>query len=619
MRRVALLATTLMAWLVLLPAPAYAADPGVVTDDPAGERAGSVTGFDGAGLSSVTAHLGSQAPADRAQRKARNVSLLGALKLEPFNQGVHGDVGGFKNLAFIGKWRSLCPGTGVDIIDISNPAAPAKVADTLHHQNTSMEDMEAITIGSRDVLAVGLQDCGNPGLSPGKSGLELFDISDPSHPQLLSFFDVDQFGANVVGIHELHLTQTPSGRSLALASVPDLEALTSDEQGRGGTGDLLMIDISDPAHPTLAGEWGVLDEPTLGLEFYLSVRQGGDARTLLHSVRPNQNGTLAYLSYWDAGVILLDVTNPGSPQFLGRTVYPQGAEGNAHSVDQARGGNILVQADEDFSPFELQFTSSAFSGTKPAVEGAFTAPIVNLPGRAMAGQVVFVGRGCPAGSITGTNPEDPYLANPAGKIALIERGACRFDNKIGRAQLAGATGVIVFNSAAGGEGLVLMGGENPVTLPDGTVVSITIPGVFVQRSTGMLLKAAPAPVTVRAEARFNGWGFLRIFDIKDPAHPVQVGSFATPNTNNPDVATTGTFSVHNPEVRGNTIYASWYNDGLRVIDISQPSAPREIGSWTGAGAPDEAPLVNLWGVAVLGDLILVSDRNFGLYVLKQVP
>lgn len=94
MRRVALLATVLMAWLVLLPAPAYAADPGVVTDDPAGERSGSGTGFDGAGLSSVTAHLGSQAPADRAQRQARNVSVLGALKLEPFNQGVHGDVAG---------------------------------------------------------------------------------------------------------------------------------------------------------------------------------------------------------------------------------------------------------------------------------------------------------------------------------------------------------------------------------------------------------------------------------------------------------------------------------------------------------------------------------------------
>jgi hypothetical protein len=34
------------------------------------------------------------------------------------------------------------------------------------------------------------------------------------------------------------------------------------------------------------------------------------------------------------------------------------------------------------------------------------------------------------------------------------------------------------------------------------------------------------------------------------------------------------WSVHNPEVRGNTLFASWYSDGVRIIDISKPSAPR---------------------------------------------
>lgn len=214
----------------------------------------------------------------------------------------------------------------------------------------------------------------------------------------------------------------------------DLEALTSDDAGKGGTGDLLIVDISNPASPTLAGEYGVLDDSGLGLDFYLSARQGADARTLLHSPRANADGTRAYLSYWDAGVIILDIANPASPVRLGRTTFRAGDEGNAHSTADAREGSLLVQADEDFSPFHLEFTSTAFSGTRPAVEAAFTPPIVNLPGRAMTGEVVNVGRGCPTGSIDGTNPEDPYLADPAGKIALIERGACRFDHKIARAQ-----------------------------------------------------------------------------------------------------------------------------------------------------------------------------------------
>jgi hypothetical protein len=101
----------------------------------------------------------------------RNISLVGALKLQPFNEKAHADVAGYKNLAFIGKWGDVCTGMGVDIIDISTPSTPVKIAATLTHANTSAEDMNAIQIGSRDVLAVGLQECGATP-AQGKSGLD---------------------------------------------------------------------------------------------------------------------------------------------------------------------------------------------------------------------------------------------------------------------------------------------------------------------------------------------------------------------------------------------------------------------------------------------------------------
>ena len=74
--------------------------------------------------------------------------------------------------------------------------------------------------------------------------------------------------------------------------------------------------------------------------------------------------------------------------------------------------------------------------------------------------------------------------------------------------------------------------------------------------------------------------------------------------------------MHNPEVRGSTLVASWYSDGVRVVDISRPSQPREIAAWTGAGAPADAPPVSIWGVSIRGNVVLASDRNFGLYVLQ---
>jgi hypothetical protein len=599
---------------------------GGVTDSPSA-RAGSAL-LDGGGVSHVEPYRGATASRDGGRS---DVSLVGALKLDPFDLDAHGDVAGYKKLAFIGKWREECPGTGVDIIDISRPRAPVKIADTRDYADTSMEDMQAVRIGRRDILAIGLQDCGNSATA-GTVGLELYDITNPRNPQFLTIFNGEDIGmeAEHGHVHEFDLVKRRDGRVLAALASPDMEAITSDNQGLDGVGDLLIVDITNPSAPTLVSEYGVLDDPMFGVPFYLGVRQGGDARTLDHSARFNSKGTRIYLSYWDAGVIMLDISDPAQPRAIGRTAYALGEEGNAHSIDTARDERILIQADEDFSPFELQFTSNAFAGQRLAVEAQNTPPIVELPGRAMSGEVVHVGRGCPADPRpvppgTGLAVADPYLADPAGKIALVERGLCRFDNKVARAQQAGATGVIVYNNAAGGEGLVLMGIESPV--PDGPPgiagTEITTPAVFVQRSTGLTLRDAAAPVTARAAAVFNGWGYLRFFDISNPANPVQLSTFATPNTNNEDVALDGIWSVHNPELlrededESNLLYASWYSDGVRVLNVRNPSMPREIASWTGEGAPPGAPPVNIWSVVPHRGLLLASDRDFGLYILKH--
>lgn len=551
-----------------------------------------------------------------------DISLVGALKgdSDEYGRSLFGDVAGYENLASVGRWSEGCPAAGVDIIDISRPSAPEKLSDTNDYPDTSMEDLQAIEIDGRDVLAIGLQDCGtDPTRGVGKGGIELYDITDPREPRFLNLLDADAFGVDTNGVHELDLTSTPDGDVLALGSVPDLENLSSDANQKNGTGDLLIWNISNPTNPTLVGEWGVLDEPSLGSDFYQGVKQGGDARTLLHSVRVNEDGTRAYLSYWDAGVIMLDISEPSNPVYLGRTSFEEGEEGNAHSVAEARDGDVLVQADEDLSPFRFELTSNALPGGPLLVQAAFAPSTADPAGRRMAGEVVHVGQGCPAGSTDGPNPADPYLADPSGKIALIRSGGCRFTEKIARAQEAGATGVIIYNAPDGGEDLVNTGNNGPVKLPDGNSVEISIPTIFVQLDTGLLLRDEVPPLTASASAVFDGWGYLRFFDIEDPANPVQLATFATANSGDEDVATEGWWSAHNPEIRGDTVYASWYRDGLRVIDISDPSSPRETGSWSRTDVPADAPPVDLWSVVPHGDLLLASDRNYGLYILKHTP
>lgn len=83
----------------------------------------------------------------------------------------------------------------------------------------------------------------------------------------------------------------------------------------------------------------------------------------------------------------------------------------------------------------------SIAGTTCNTETVGWAPI----GDGFTGDVVFVGRGCPANSIApaNNNPADPYLADPAGKVALIDRGGCAVSLKVDRAAKAGAIGVLI--------------------------------------------------------------------------------------------------------------------------------------------------------------------------------
>jgi PA domain-containing protein len=143
--------------------------------------------------------------------------------------------------------------------------------------------------------------------------------------------------------------------------------------------------------------------------------------------------------------------------------------------------------------------SDVFVGDKQgrvtATEGLFTRQMSGwLSGGAevLKGQVVPVGRGCNT---------DTYLANPAGKIALIERGVCTFVEKITKAYNAGAIGGIVYNNVrpnpADNDVLIRMGGCGDTGLPSCPGL-VSIPGFFVGRTNGLILAATPVTVKVQA-------------------------------------------------------------------------------------------------------------------------
>jgi len=60
-------------------------------------------------------------------------------------------------------------------------------------------------------------------------------------------------------------------------------------------------------------------------------------------------------------------------------------------------------------------------------------------------------------------------------------------------------------------------------------------------------------------------------------------------------------------VESSTVYVACGAEGVRVVDVSDPTNPTEVGFY------DSDDLA--WGVAVSGDIAYVADMEDGLYVL----
>ena len=73
------------------------------------------------------------------------------------------------------------------------------------------------------------------------------------------------------------------------------------------------------------GSWGAWSK----LGVHPNEGRGFFRRNFVHSVIANAAGTRAFLSYWDLGTVILDISNPANPIYLGRTPATGNPEGDA--------------------------------------------------------------------------------------------------------------------------------------------------------------------------------------------------------------------------------------------------------------------------------------------------
>ena len=303
-------------------------------------------------LSPLFAPLAAQAAeGDRALGHANSAASPpggDAVGLEPLAElalpGFNADIWSHRGYAYIGTWGQAssyparCPATGVRIIDLNDPANPVLIGAVATIEGTSQEDVEVIRVDtpsfSGDLLVTGIQACVRSSDAP--RGLDIWDVTDPHNPVHLSSWASGPSGApsgsGAQGGHELHLF-TRGERVYASVAVPYAESY--EQQG-----DFRLVDLTDPRNPTQVSDWGATLDG--------GIRAAPGQTFFGHSVALNAAGTMAIVSYWDAGAIFLDISDPARPQFVGRTPYPTG--GATHSSWLFGDEALMLTADEYSSP-----------------------------------------------------------------------------------------------------------------------------------------------------------------------------------------------------------------------------------------------------------------------------
>ena len=114
---------------------------------------------------------------------------------------------------------------------------------------------------------------------------------------------------------------------------------------------------------------------------------------------------------------------------------------------------------------------------------------------------------------------------------------------------------------------------------------------------------------------------LWLFDVTDLDAIAPLSTFHVSEMDSPWSRAPGRFGMHQfqEHIDDNLVYCAWFSGGLRIVDISDPARPREVGFHIPAPMQGEAsPQTNDVDVDERG-LVYLLDRNRGLEVVEYRP
>ncbi|PSG97238.1 hypothetical protein BRD56_06140 [Thermoplasmatales archaeon SW_10_69_26] len=282
--------------LVLL-APGFAGCVGTTSEE----------GIDAASQDAVNAsdELEDVQEALDAGEPSANVDVLGAWK-----NGVSEEADPHQDKIFVDR------GDKVAILDVSKKDDPEKVGE-IADLPTAL-DVKVSDDGN--YAFIGDDTSGSTeatgGTGPFTGGVYVFDVSDPRSPERVAYAPV---GADR-GPHMVYYQQTGDGRELVFSASGNDVTIHEFDRDADELEELASYEPGQLAQDRDPNRVGALYNPQAWLHDMF--------------VMEEEDGTLMmYVAAWDAGLHIVDVTDPGSPEQLGTwSDFGDDEAGNLHTV-----------------------------------------------------------------------------------------------------------------------------------------------------------------------------------------------------------------------------------------------------------------------------------------------
>jgi hypothetical protein len=595
----------------------------------------------------------------------QELEVVGQLELtRQFGDIVEGqiaDLSVYKGFAYLNSWdEPSCTRGGTYVADIRNPGQPAEIEfiparrGYYHGEGAHVVTLDTPQFKG-DLLAVNDEACSNDLTRPAdvpisSGGFDLYDVTDPERWQPLVRNAGDRTDDGVEGpdtkplansYHSVFVWQ--DGPRAFLVGVDNTELA-----------DIDIFDITDPRNPELINDFDPLSElpPALAEQI---VSEGANGQEIFHHdmVVKRIGGQMRLLaSYWDAGYIQFDVSDPANPAYITDTNFDDPdplvpntdpPEGNAHQAEYSYDNQFFLAADEDFASHrldEFSITSGANAGVYDSSVVPGAAPVASLPDRVLNGPTYYGGYGCDASAPIPTRASiNPTLDPGEEAIVVLQRGpnpgddpsagaddGCFPGEKAQNAEDAGWDAVLIANrhvtgGAASDEPFCGSGGFTSPTVAVCTthealhLIFGQTPGFDIPYPPGHNPSLGAAGADVRATVVFDGWGYAHLYDAATSA---ELDAFAIPEALDERFsAGFGDLSIHEfaTDPTTNLAYVSYYSGGVRVLRFSRGAGLEQVGAWIADGGS------NFWGIEQFttpqGErLIAGSDRDYGLVILR---